>query len=171
MTNLHQLGERGLLALLRIYMGKNIRVPAGDDGAVLALPAGELVATTDLLFDEVHFSDITTTAYDVGWRAATANLSDLAAMGATAVGTLIGLGLPQDTPVAWVQDLYAGFTACADPWGGDHLRGRYLPREASNYRRHCLRDRRSYKDFAPQCCPTGRCFGDYGASWWFEGWS
>jgi thiamine-monophosphate kinase len=115
---LSDLGERGLLALLGVYMGKQIRVPAGDDGAVLALPEGELVVTTDLLFDEVHFSDVTTSAYDVGWRAAAANLSDLAAMGATAVGTLIGLGLPKETPVEWVQALYAGFTACADPWGG-----------------------------------------------------
>jgi thiamine-monophosphate kinase len=120
---LSELGERGLLALLHIYMGQNIRVPAGDDGAVLALPKGELVVTTDLLFDGVHFSDLTTSAYDVGWRAAAANLSDLAAMGATAVGTLIGLGLPPDTPVAWVQDLYAGFTTCADPWGGMILGG------------------------------------------------
>jgi thiamine-monophosphate kinase len=120
---LSELGERGLLALLHVYMGENIRVPAGDDGAVLALPEGELVVTTDLLFDGVHFSDMTTAAYDVGWRAAAANLSDLAAMGATAVGTLIGLGLPSDTPVEWVQDLYAGFTACADAWGGMILGG------------------------------------------------
>lgn len=120
---LSELGERGLLALLQIYMGKHIRVPAGDDGAVLALPKGELVVTTDLLFDEVHFSDRTTAAYDVGWRAAAANLSDLAAMGATAVGTVIGLGLPKETPVEWVQGLYEGFTACANPWGGAILGG------------------------------------------------
>jgi thiamine-monophosphate kinase len=120
---LSEIGERGLLALLHVYMGKHIRVPPGDDGAVLALPEGELVVTTDLLFDGVHFSDLTTAAYDVGWRAAAANLSDLAAMGATAVGTLIGLGLPPDTPVEWVQELYAGFTACADPWGGMILGG------------------------------------------------
>ncbi len=120
---LSELGERGLLALLQIYMGKHIRVPAGDDGAVLALPEGELVVTTDLLFDEVHFSDLTTGAFDVGWRAAAANLSDLAAMGATAIGTLIGLGLPKETPVEWVQALYAGFTACADPLGGIILGG------------------------------------------------
>ncbi|MBC7881365.1 MAG: thiamine-phosphate kinase [Anaerolineae bacterium] len=120
---LSELGERGLLALLQIYMGKHIRVPAGDDGAVLALPEGELVVTTDILFDEVHFSDLTTAAYDVGWRAAAANLSDLAAMGATAVGTLIGLGLSKETPVEWVQGLYEGFTACADPLGGIILGG------------------------------------------------
>jgi thiamine monophosphate kinase len=40
------------------------------------------------------FSDRTTSSEDAGWRAAAANLSDLAAMGATPLGITVGLGLP-----------------------------------------------------------------------------
>ncbi len=122
---LSDLGERGLIQAIARYFGRApaIRVGAGDDAAVLALPAGELVATTDLLFEDVHFSERTTAAFDVGWRAATANLSDLAAMGATPVGVLIGLGLPPETPVSWIEELYRGFTACADPHGAFILGG------------------------------------------------
>lgn len=128
--SLQDLGERGLLALLAPYFGRGepICVPVGDDAAVLALPPGaQLVATTDLLFEGVHFSEQTTTAYDAGWRAAAANLSDLAAMGASSLGMLVGLGLPPDTPVAWIEGFYQGFTACCAPWkapilGGDTCR-------------------------------------------------
>ncbi|AGY58107.1 thiamine-phosphate kinase [Gloeobacter kilaueensis] len=122
---LADLGERGLIARLGRFFGrgKNLVVAAGDDGAVLALGDRLLVATSDLLFDGIHFSDQTTSAFDVGWRAAAANLSDLAAMGAEPIGTLIGLGLTEATPVSWVEQLYAGFTACADPVGGIILGG------------------------------------------------
>lgn len=119
------LGEQGLLKRLAPYFGHSgqIQVPAGDDGAVLAMATGNLVITTDLLFEGVHFSERTTRAADVGWRAAAANLSDLAAMGARPIGTLIGLGLPPETPVNWVEELYRGFTECADPHGAPILGG------------------------------------------------
>jgi thiamine-monophosphate kinase len=100
----------------------------GDDAALLQVESGSnLVVTTDLLIDEVHFSDRTTTAADVGWRAAAANLSDLAAMGATPTGITVGLGLPGDVSVAWVEQLYQGLTACLNTYntaivGGDICR-------------------------------------------------
>ena len=115
------LGELGLLQrLFRFCPGDVI----GDDGAVVALPPDQrLVVTTDVLVDGVHFSDRTTAPTDVGWRAVAANLSDLAAMGATPVGITVGLSLPGSTPLTWVEELYQGMAACLTHWGGVVLGG------------------------------------------------
>jgi thiamine-monophosphate kinase len=122
----NQLGEANLLGLLQTYSPKGMN---GDDGAILDPLPGHPVITTDVLVDEVHFSDQTTPAYAVGWRAATANLSDLAAMGSQAVALVIGLGLPGSTSVSWVKDLYQGLWDCCQPWqaqlvGGDLCRAK-----------------------------------------------
>jgi hypothetical protein len=78
------LGELGLLQRLMRFCPADV---VGDDAAVMALPPGQqLVVTTDVLVDGVHFSDRTTAPEDVGWRAIAANLSDLAAMGASPPG-------------------------------------------------------------------------------------
>ncbi|BFM39955.1 thiamine-phosphate kinase [Synechocystis sp. LKSZ1] len=119
------IGEQGLLTQLQAFCPAEV---IGDDAAVLALPAEQsLVVTTDLLVENVHFSDQTTSAEDVGWRAAAANLSDLAAMGASPVGITVGLGLPGHLSVDWVLSLYQGLQACLAPWqtpilGGDICR-------------------------------------------------
>ncbi len=104
------IGERGLLEKLQLFCPDDV---VGDDGAVLVTdPHKSLVVTTDVLVDEVHFSDRTTTAFDVGWRGAAANLSDLAAMGATPLGITVGLCLPGEVPVSWVEELYRGMFDC-----------------------------------------------------------
>jgi thiamine-monophosphate kinase len=109
------LGEAGLLKLIQPYCLPNM---IGDDGAVVHLPLGcELVVTTDILVDGVHFSDRTTTAFDVGWRSVAANLSDLAAMGATPLGITVGLSLPPQLPVVWLEQLYTGMQACLQQYG------------------------------------------------------
>ncbi|WP_413171737.1 thiamine-phosphate kinase [Anabaena azotica] len=119
------IGEQGLLERLQRFCPPDI---IGDDAAVLATKAEEsLVVTTDMLVDGVHFSDITTSAEDAGWRAAAANLSDLAAMGAFPLGITIGLGLPGDVAVSWVERLYQGMTECLQKYnvpivGGDIVR-------------------------------------------------
>jgi thiamine-monophosphate kinase len=110
------LGELGLLQRLMRFCPADV---VGDDAAVMALPPGQqLVVTTDVLVDGVHFSDRTTAPEDVGWRAIAANLSDLAAMGASPLGITVGLSLPGHTPVAWVERLYQGMAACLQRWGG-----------------------------------------------------
>jgi len=109
------LGEQGLLKLITPYC---LPQTIGDDGAIVHPPPGcELVVTTDVLVDGVHFSDRTTTAIDVGWRSVTANLSDLAAMGATPLGITVGLSLPPTLPVVWLEQLYAGMQACLERYG------------------------------------------------------
>jgi thiamine-monophosphate kinase len=115
-ATIQSIGEQGLLKLVQRFCPADI---IGDDGAVLAItPNHHLVVTTDVLIDNVHFSDRTTPPHSVGWRSAAANLSDLAAMGATPIGLTIGLGLPADTSVAWVEGLYEGIQDCLRQFGG-----------------------------------------------------
>lgn len=120
-----EIGEQGLLKILQRFCPPDI---VGDDGAVLPTAAGKfLVVTTDVLIDKIHFSETTTSPSDVGWRAAAANLSDLAAMGASPLGITVGLGLPGDTAVDWVENLYQGMTQCLQEYntpivGGDIVR-------------------------------------------------
>jgi thiamine-monophosphate kinase len=119
------IGEQGLLERLQRFCPPDI---IGDDAAVLeTLPNQSLIVTTDMLVDGVHFSDVTTSPEDAGWRAAAANLSDLAAMGATPMGITVGLGLPGDVTVNWVERLYQGMTECLSKYhvpivGGDIVR-------------------------------------------------
>ena len=119
------IGEQGLLARLQRFCPQDM---IGDDAAVLVTTPGQsLVVTTDVLVDGVHFSNITTSPEDAGWRAAAANLSDLAAMGAIPLGITVGLGLPGDISVSWVERLYQGMTECLQKYntpivGGDIVR-------------------------------------------------
>ncbi|MGK7904224.1 MAG: thiamine-phosphate kinase [Hormoscilla sp.] len=120
-----KLGEQGLLNRLQRFCPQEI---IGDDAAVLEIkPGQQLVVTTDMLVDGVHFSDRTTPPEAAGWRAAAANLSDLAAMGAEPLGITVGLGITGDTPVDWVERLYQGMTDCLQQYntyiiGGDIAR-------------------------------------------------
>ncbi len=112
---IQDLGEQGLLQRLQAFCPAEI---IGDDAALLTpVPDQSLVITTDVLVDEVHFSHRTTPPEAAGWRAAAANLSDLAAMGATPLGITVGLGLPVSTPVVWVEALYRGMVNCLQPHG------------------------------------------------------
>ncbi|MBE9174422.1 thiamine-phosphate kinase [Synechocystis salina LEGE 06155] len=119
------LGEQALLAQLQKFSPAEL---TGDDAAIVDLPSKEaLVVSTDMLVENVHFSEQTTSAFDVGWRGAAANLSDLAAMGATPIGITVALGLPASTTLGWVLGVYEGLTASLQPWqtpilGGDVCR-------------------------------------------------
>ena len=119
------IGEQGLLERLQRFCPPEI---IGDDAAVLVTaPEQSLVVTTDVLVDGVHFSNVTTSPEDAGWRAAAANLSDLAAMGASPLGITVGLGLPGEVRVSWVERLYQGMTECLQKYntsivGGDIVR-------------------------------------------------
>ena len=134
---LQEIGEQGLLNRLQRFCPTDV---IGDDGAVLEIPGGvggaaRLVVTTDVLVDGVHFSVglenpiVTTPPHAAGWRSAAANLSDLAAMGATAQSITIGLSLPSEIPVQWIEEIYQGIADCLKPWqvsivGGDVEIGR-----------------------------------------------
>lgn len=79
----------------------------GDDGAcVTVAPAHQLVVSCDTLVADVHFSS-DWTAYDIGYKAAMVNISDLAAMGATPCWMLLALTLPT-ADQAWLAGFSAG---------------------------------------------------------------
>ncbi|NEQ43902.1 MAG: thiamine-phosphate kinase [Leptolyngbya sp. SIOISBB] len=113
-------GELELLKRLQPFCAQDL---LGDDAAVLPPRSQSQVITTDVLVDGVHFSDHTTSPTAVGWRAIAANLSDLAAMGASPTGVTVGLALPGATPVIWVEQVYQGMVDCLQTYGGKIIGG------------------------------------------------
>ncbi len=108
------LDEGELLARVVPLMPTRALLGPGDDAALVAAPDGRVVATTDVLVEFRDFRRDWSTAADVGWKAVAQNVADVAAMGATCTGLLIGLGLPGDVEVAWVEGFAAGVAqACA----------------------------------------------------------
>ena len=74
----------------------------GDDAAILDVPPGtRLVVSTDTTTEDGHFRRAWLAPIEIGWRAAMAALSDLAAMGADPLGVLIALG----APATWDRDI------------------------------------------------------------------
>lgn len=75
----------------------DLAVGLGDDAAILAAPRGDdIIASTDASVEGVHFRPGWLTWSEIGYRAVTAALSDLAAMAATPLGVLLSLTLPND---------------------------------------------------------------------------
>jgi thiamine-monophosphate kinase len=100
----------------RVPAASGVVVGIGDDAAVLApTPGHELVATTDSLVLDRHFTAAWHPA-DVGYLAVQANLSDLAAMGATPRWALLALTLPE-ADADWLDGLLDGFLEAAAETG------------------------------------------------------
>jgi thiamine-monophosphate kinase len=96
----------------------------GDDAAIVAAPDGRTVISIDTQVQDQDFrlqwpNGYRTTGFDVGWKAAAQNLSDINAMGATATSMVVSLTLPPQTPVSWVEDLADGLTAGIRHLGAD----------------------------------------------------
>ena len=97
--------------------GPAVVVGPGDDAAVVAVaPGHQLVTSVDTLVADIHFP-LRAPARLIAERALRVSLSDLAAMGATPIASVVALVLPTTTPVAWVEELSAGFANAATVLG------------------------------------------------------
>ena len=97
--------------------GFRLLVDTGDDTAAWrAGPATELF-TTDTVVEEVHFTRQTTPWRDLGWKSLAASISDIAAMGGLPLYALVTLGLPPDTLVADIKELYRGMLYIGNRYG------------------------------------------------------
>lgn len=106
---------------------QDVALGIGDDAAVLnSMDGHQLVVTTDLLIDGIHFPE-NTDPYDIGYKALAVNLSDLAAMGAEPAWATLNLALPI-ADEAWLREFSEGFFDLARKYkvqliGGDMARG------------------------------------------------
>jgi thiamine-monophosphate kinase len=127
------LGPGGEFDIIRRLVERwgDAAVGLGDDCAVMNMPPGaRLVATTDSSVDRVHFRADWITPEEIGWRAAAAAVSDLAAAAADPLGMMLALSLP-DEWLGRVDSLADGIGALAREAripivGGDLTRGPVL---------------------------------------------
>ena len=127
---IRDLGEFGLIERLNGMVTRDRRGPdngavhgfqllvdTGDDTAAWsAAPATELF-TTDTVVEGIHFTRETTPWHDLGWKSLASNISDIAAMGGLPLYALITLGLPPETGVADIEDLYRGMLEIGEEYG------------------------------------------------------
>ncbi len=114
-ATIDELGEIALVDRLVAICGEGgagVLVGPGDDAAVLA--EGRVVLTTDMAVEGRHFRRDWCSAEDIGHRVAAANAADVIAMGAQPTGLVVGLAIPADTPIEWVEDLMRGLVAEAE---------------------------------------------------------
>ena len=110
--------ERELIRIIRRLAGAKeagaLVRGIGDDCAVLRLsPRSELLVTTDLCLENVHFRRAWHPAKAVGHRCLTRGLSDIAAMGGQPLACFLSLGLPESLPKSWVNGFLRGLLAQA----------------------------------------------------------
>lgn len=104
-----ELGEFELIADITADLprGDDVVVGVGDDCAVLH-PSGDVVVTTDMLAEGIHFRPNWSQPFQIGRKCVAVNVSDVEAMGATPSSVVIALGFPEPTGLDWVRSFSAG---------------------------------------------------------------
>jgi thiamine-monophosphate kinase len=98
--------------------GHRVLCGIGDDAALIRPSKGQdLMVTTDLLAEGVHFRASTATLADLGYKAAVANLSDIAAMGGMPDYMLVTMAIPTGFRTSMITNLYRGLMAAGRPHG------------------------------------------------------
>ena len=120
--------EFGLIRILQTEVAhpdRQVFKGIGDDSAILKTSASEwTLITTDLLAEGIHFDPALSSFEDIGYRAAIANISDIAAMGGTPRFMLVAIAIPPTCSTGQIQRLYRGMMQAARPYhislvGGD----------------------------------------------------
>jgi len=126
-TSLSELGEFGLID----HLTKNFKISKsstikgiGDDAAVLEFKSKQIVVTTDLLVENIHFDLSYTPLKHLGYKAIIANLSDVYAMNAEATQVTVSIAVSNRFPLEALEELYEGIHTAAkiykvDVVGGD----------------------------------------------------
>ncbi|MDR0973467.1 MAG: thiamine-phosphate kinase [Prevotellaceae bacterium] len=126
-TEISTLGEFGLIDRLTASItpvNESTKRGVGDDAAVLSYPDKEVLVTTDLLMEGVHFDLTYVPLKHLGYKAAMVNFSDIYAMNGKPRQLTISVALSKRFSVEDVEELYAGIRlACerheVDVVGGD----------------------------------------------------
>jgi len=97
---------------------KNVTVGIGDDCAVFPRSSGQdMLLTTDMLVEGVHFLREKTTPHLLGRKSLAVNLSDIAACGGTPRYAVVSVALPADVDVEYAETLFQGMDQCAREYG------------------------------------------------------
>ena len=126
MTEISKYGEFGLIRHLteKIKLQNPSSVKGvGDDAAVLDYKDKQVLVTTDLLLEGVHFDLIYTPLKHLGYKAAIVNFSDIYAMNGRPKQITVSLGVSKRFTVENLEDIYAGITLACENYGVDLVGG------------------------------------------------
>ena len=121
-----QLGEFGLIDRLTKDItprnGSTVK-GVGDDCAVLHYPDREVLVTTDMLMEGVHFDLTYIDLKHLGYKSAMVNISDIFAMNGTPRQLTVSLALSKRFTVEDMETFYAGLRLACEKWGVDIVGG------------------------------------------------
>lgn len=126
-TEISTLGEFGLIRHLTEGIelkNESSRYGIGDDAAVLSYPANkQVLVTTDLLMEGVHFDLVYVPLKHLGYKAAVVNFSDIYAMNGTPKQITVSLGISKRFGVEDMEELYSGIRLACQDYGVDIVGG------------------------------------------------
>ena len=116
------IGEIGEFSLVELFKSAS---PApegvlgiGDDCAIIPQRDGyESLVSADMLVEGVHFLREAISPYDLGWKSAAVNVSDIAAMGGRPKASFLSLSLPSELDAGWIKEFAAGYLELSSKYG------------------------------------------------------
>lgn len=125
-TEISELGEFGLID--RLTEGLDIKNPTtlrgvGDDCAVLEYKDSEVLVSTDLLVEGIHFDLTYVPLKHLGYKSAVVNFSDMYAMNGRPQQIVVSLAISKRFTVEHMEELYAGLRLACDLYGVDLVGG------------------------------------------------
>lgn len=126
MTDIAKLGEFGLIRHLTDgYKAKNESTiyGVGDDCAVMHYPDKEVLVTTDMLMEGVHFDLTYIDLQHLGYKSAMVNISDIFAMNGTPRQLVVSIALSKRFTVEDMEMFYSGLRMACDKWNVDIVGG------------------------------------------------
>ena len=121
-----KLGEFGLIDRLTEDIkpqNESTKYGVGDDCAVLHYPDTEVLVTTDMLMEGVHFDLTYIDLQHLGWKSAMVNISDIFAMNGIPRQMTVSLALSKRFTVEDMEQFYSGLRMACDKWGVDIVGG------------------------------------------------